>query len=146
MSMDFYNLSKKEVSFNINNRGWRRVFLLGLMFGWEPLGTTQPSYWPEEKSWDRKNYTTNEGQVVTETDAQALANAIESAIPLLKPADPEQIKQSSNMLWELELFHRFEHAMSEGLRDPGYIFFDDIWKDKLTELVAFCRKGAFRIC
>ena len=146
MSMLFVNRQDKEVVFSINNRGWRRIFLLGLMFGWEPQGTSAPAGWLAGRSWDSKNYATNDGQVVTAADALALADAIESAIPLLKPADPDQDKQSSSMLWELELFRRFEQAMAEGSRDPGCLFFDTRWTDKLNELAAFCRKGAFKIC
>ncbi len=36
MSMDFINTKDRTVTFSINNRGWRRIYLLGLMFGWIP--------------------------------------------------------------------------------------------------------------
>lgn len=146
MSMDFYNTKDREITFSINNRGWRRIYLLGLMFGWVPRGTTAPPGWSGEKPWDEQNYTTNDGQVVSAADALELAQAIEQAIPLLKAPEPMYARQQASFAWELELFHRFGQAMENGMRDPGYIFFDTRWKDRLTELVTFCRKGAFKIC
>ena len=146
MSMDFFNTADKAVRFSINNRGWRRIYLLGLMFGWVLQGTTTPPGWSGEKPWDAQNYSTNEGQVVTEADALELAKAIAQAIPLLKPPEAMNAPQPVGFMWELELFQRFGQAMENGVRDPGYIFFDARWSDKLNELVAFCQKGAFKIC
>lgn len=146
MSMDFCSIDDKAVTYSINNRGWRRIFLLGLMFGWVPRGTTAPAGWDGRRPWDAQNYTTNDCQVVTALDALDLANAIIQAIPLLKAPTAADKPQPAGYLWELELFRRFEHAMETGLRDPGYIFFDARWSDKLTELAGFCRKGAFKIC
>ena len=146
MSMDFINTKNRTVTFSINNRGWRRIYLLGLMFGWIPQGTTTPPGWCGEKPWETQNYTTNEGQVVTADDALELARAIEQAIPLLKASEPSQTRQQESFAWEFELYQRFARAMENGVRDPEYLFFDDRWSEKLNELAAFCRKGAFKIC
>jgi len=40
---------------------------------------------------------------------------------------------------------RCQFASLNGLRDPNFIFFDYTWKEKLTELVDFCRHGGFVI-
>lgn len=144
--MDFFNVENKTVSFSINNRGWRRIYLLALMFGWVPQGTTAPPGWSGGKPWDAQNYSTNEGQVVTSADALELAKAISQAIPMLKPLESMNARQQGGFMWEMELFQRFGQAIENGVRDPGYIFFDERWFDKLNELVVFCRKGAFKIC
>jgi len=144
--MDFFNLENKMISFSINNRGWRRIYLLALMFGWVPQGTTTPPGWSGGKPWDAQNYSTNEGQVVTSADALELAKAISQAIPMLEPPVSMNARQQGGFMWEMELFQRFGQAMEKGVRDPGYIFFDERWSDKLNELVVFCQKGAFKIC
>jgi len=146
MSMDFFNTKDRTVTFSINNRGWHRIYLLGLIFGWVPQGTTTPHGWRGENPWDAQNYTTNDGQVVTADDPLELARAIEQAIPLLKASEPSEMRQKTSFTWELELYQRFARALENGVRDPGYIFFDTRWSEKLNELVTFCRKGAFKIC
>ncbi len=141
MSMFFVNANNQSVHFDINNRGWRRIFSLAQMYGWIPRGTQST-----EQEWDPGNYFTNDGQKVTFEDALELGNAIESAIPDLKQKDPENSPERLfGAFWELEMYSRTSKAIADGVKDPAYIFFNSDWTEKLTELADFCRQGAFLI-
>ena len=63
---------------------WPVVLKLAQSYGWKPEGTQGPDYDdPNLKmsdDWDG-NYLTNDGQIVTDDDAAALADALESALP-----------------------------------------------------------------
>mgnify|MGYP000873561233 FL=1 len=138
MSMDFVSVKDEKISFNISNRGWRRIFFLALMYGWKPAGTVGYG--------DSQTYFLNDGQLVTREDALELGRAIEMAIPDLKEADPanDPVSQFGSD-WELEMWERTFECIVESRRDPAYIFFDSIWSQKLTELVELCQAGEFRI-
>lgn len=141
MSMFFVNIENHSVNFDINSRGWRRIFSLAKMYGWTPVGTQST-----DQEWDPRNYFTNDGQKVTIEDALELGKAIESAIPDLKPKDPENDPETLfGMFWELEMYKRAEKAKVAGIKDPNYIFFNTGWTEKLTELSDFCKQGAFLI-
>jgi len=145
MGMLFVNIDKEDVKFQINNRGWRRIHRLAVMFGWKPQGTREYLAFFKEP-WDSCNYFTNDGQLVTQKDTLALADAIEWAITKLKEEDPDDDPEKKyGSSWEFEMIRRMEIAMSVGLKDPGYIFFSTFWTNKLTEFVGFCRQGAFVI-
>lgn len=144
MSKDLIN--EKQSTFYINNRGWRRIFRLAIMFGWEPMGTQKPADWESESEWEGMNYESNDGQIVRAEDAAHFADAIEEAIGMLEDeADEDGGSAFSGWEWEMEMVRRFRAAMLYGLKDPGFIFFDRSWEEKLTELVVFCREGAFAI-
>ncbi len=171
MGVDFINLDNEDLRFRINHRGWRRIFRLAVMFGWEPQGTRQPygdfqkAPWhqrdessfaalisdpPDDQflypRWDSGDYFSNFGQEVTDQDAFALADAVESAIPLLMVRDAkDNPSEKYGEDWEDEMVLRCQFASLNGLRDPNFIFFDYTWKEKLTELVDFCRHGGFVI-
>jgi len=62
------------------------------MYGWKPASTLPPETWRRGKPWNR-GYFTNDGGVVSEADARALAAAIERALPDIpqhRPLDPPQ--------------------------------------------------------
>src|SRR3954468_5281687 len=68
---------------------WLKLLRLAAAHGWKPMGTTQP---PEEavyfpSGWDSNNYTTNDGQIVSEPDARALADALEASLPHIPDSD-----------------------------------------------------------
>ncbi len=138
MSMDFINVDDEKLGFHINNRGWRRVFCLALMYGWEPAGTIGEGI--------SLNYFLNDGQLVTRDDALELGRAIERAIPDLKEEDPACAPEVLfGDFWEDEMCKRTVEALQEGRKDPAYIFFTTGWTKRLTELVEFCKAGEFRI-
>ena len=136
--MDFENVNDHNISFNINNRGWRRIYCLARMYGWEPTGTVSDG--------ESQGYFLNDGQLVTREDALELGRAIAMAIPDLEDENPSNDPEAQfGWFWELEMWKRNEKSIEEGKRDPAYIFFDSTWSEKLTELVEFCKAGEFRI-
>ena len=136
----------KDNSFEINNRGWRRIFLLATMFDWRPRGTLPPPDWNCADPWNPKNYHSNDGQRVTALDAFDLANAIERAIDMLEGKKHyESIEKKYGFNWELEMIRRWKAAQAYDLKDPAFIFFDIRWEEKLLELVNFNRQGEFVI-
>lgn len=145
MGMLFIN-TKNNSKFYINNRGWRRIFRLAIMFDWKPQGTQAPAEWNYLKKWDSMDYFTNESQVVTGIDAYDLAEAVDWAIHLLKEdAYKKPIEEVIGPDWEDEMVRRWRAALSYDLKDPGFIFFDLGSRNILTEFVEFCKGGEFRI-
>src|SRR5439155_9949269 len=63
---------------------WPKLLRLAQAYGWRPRGTTLPE--DSDGSWDR-NYTSNDGQVVSSEDAAALADALEAALPHIPDHD-----------------------------------------------------------
>lgn len=144
MCMLFINVDRQDVQFYINNRGWRRIFRLAIMFGWVPQGTRVYINTSCKEPWDPNDYFTNDGQLVTRKDALELANAIEWAITMLKEENPnDDPEEKFGSEWEFEMIRRMDEAMRVGLKDPGFIFFDTNWTKRLTEFVEFCRYGEF---
>ncbi len=141
MSMFFVNVDNQSVEFDINNRGWRRIYNLARMYGWNPRGTQSI-----DQEWDPMNYFTNDGQKVTTEDALEFGKAIELAIPDLKQKDPENDPEKLfGAFWEIEMHLRMGKVIMDGIKDPAFIFFNTDWTKKLTELADFCRQGAFLI-
>lgn len=141
MSMDF--IGQNGQTLYLNNRGWRRVFRLALMFDWIPTGTLPPIDWPANNLWDPMDYWSNSGQIMSAADTAALAIALERAIPLLRERDPEQDPDKLfGEDWEWEMVQRLEYALYARIKDPAWIFFSINWKEKLQECVTFFQNGA----
>jgi len=97
MGMDLYGVGKQ---FHFNNVGWRLVLEMALDHAWRPAGTEyNPWEWCRAKGLDQDNltpddaalvakqkaewdggYTSNDFQIVTASDAAALADALEVAL------------------------------------------------------------------
>ncbi len=45
MTMDFYTINLPTQRYHITNRGWRLVYTLAQMYGWEPQGTLPRDDW-----------------------------------------------------------------------------------------------------
>jgi hypothetical protein len=84
MSVDLFALTRTEPDTHLgfSTIVWFRILALAEAYGWEPTGTEAP---PDDPSWNG-NYTSNDAQVVTETDARQLAEALERALRKM-PAD-----------------------------------------------------------
>lgn len=152
MSVDLVN--ENDSSFWTNNRAWYRILSLALMYGWKPAGTLRPPDWDDhprlkDEIWDG-GYATNDGQIVTDVDALAMAAALEESlvdIPEQKPqvamgAERTKGNVAEVLLQEIEVIHQAVHS---GVRDPTAIGVYEIYKVKLNELIDFCREGEFRI-
>ena len=92
MGMDLYNTeSRKSVSYN--RITWTFLLYAAQDYGWEPAGTVMPGHddWPG-------SYGTNEQQMVTASDASALAAALERCLQ-----DPAEAMQSHERKFMEEL-------------------------------------------
>jgi hypothetical protein len=70
---------RDDSSFSFSTIEWEKVLELGKEYGWIPLGTSAPL----EKTWNG-GYLSNDGQIVSNEDGEALANAlIQAQIPEL---------------------------------------------------------------
>ena len=73
MSVDIYSRAGDETFFS--NAGWAFVLKFATAYGWRPAGTIAPS---GRKGWNG-NYDAPEGQTISDSDANALAEAIAAA-------------------------------------------------------------------
>jgi hypothetical protein len=129
MGMDLEN-SKGYFRWNIWY--WRDVLDLGLMYGWQPMGTELES----EEDWCGTYYT-NDGQLVNSDDALALADTLELAVndipdatALGNPNSSEQIGTNEDEFDpEADLLSKFSGEE----------------KPYLKEFITFCREGGFNI-
>jgi hypothetical protein len=69
MGMDLTN--NRGEYFSINRAGWSKCLNTAFDFGWKPEGTEHEDY----QDWDG-NYTSNDGQVITAKDANALSGSL----------------------------------------------------------------------
>ena len=80
--------------------GWRRMLQLAQEFGWTPEGTVEMDYmqldadFPDKETAaraERAGYFSNDGQLVTDTDAAAIAMALRRA--LQSPSTPRDVEE-----------------------------------------------------
>jgi len=148
MSVDLINETGN--TFRTGNRSWRKIFILAQMYGWEPACTLSPPDWDDhprlkDEPWDG-GYFTNDGQVVTSPDAHNLAAALEEA--LLDITDEIPAEEVSGQDPIVVLFQEIltrEMALKSGIRSPALIEVASLYKDKIRELIDFCRQGSFQI-
>jgi hypothetical protein len=108
--------------------------------GWKPRGTTQRAenlaYFPDGR-WDGANYTTNDGQIVCVEDANALANALEAALPNIP--DYDTLAKYRVADGGIEIAPNPPQA-------PDADWFSGVEaKAEVVKFIQFCRRGSFRI-
>lgn len=76
MGYDFVNSNGED--FHLNVSGWGTIANIAKDFGWSPQGTLTPENWNEQRDgiW-KGGYFTNDGQIISDHDARAIAGAIE---------------------------------------------------------------------
>jgi len=113
---------------------WPKLLRLAQAHGWRPRGTTLPG--DSGGTWDR-NYTSNDGQIVSAEDAAALADALEAALPHIPDHDAlAEYREPDGML---EIAPRHPPA-------PDSAWFSTpSGKANVAAFIRFCREGAFQI-
>jgi len=118
---------------------WPKLLRLAEAHGWKPRGTSQPQeelrYFPNGM-WDNRNYTTNDGQIVSAEDATALAAALESALPQIPHEDA------------LAKYRTAEGGIEIAPNPPDAVdadWFSGETKMQVVKFIAFGRGGSFRI-
>jgi hypothetical protein len=119
---------------------WPKLLRLARAHGWEPKGTSQPPgeevHFPNGR-WDSTNYTSNDGQIVSADDAQALALALERALPHIPDDDALAKYRLPN--------GNIEIAPNHPPAPDADWFSGAEPKTDVEQFIAFCRQGSFRI-
>ena len=131
MGYDLISL-KDDSRFCVNMSGLRPLLELAEQFGWEPEGTDPSKYLSLSKREEIKSndfdydggYFTNDGQVVTSTDANKIADALEKAL-----------KEIPN---DGEICEEMMYLLSKGQSN-------EFKKSHVEAFIKFCRIGAFTI-
>ncbi len=122
---------------------WSKVLLLAYEYGWEPLGTEMDGWINSETGelieppdeWNG-NYTSNEGQWVTEEDASRIADALEDA---LEDIPDREVDKTGVVHRPVSLFDLLRD------RTDPLEFFSGAGKRRIRAVIKFCRAGGFRI-
>ena len=145
MSMDLIGGSDGDrIDFTCRLSAWVEILRLAKFAGWEPAGTERP-YWlrgdvPDEAlnacydGWDG-GYLSNDGQFVTATDATALADALERALP-----DIERLEQAVAAVHAAAHRENWPRGLADALKQlagPG--------RAGVSEIIRLCRAGGFWI-
>ena len=130
------NFDNSEFSFS--GTGWSFCLILAEQFGWIPEGTKKPKVYEFFKKWPG-NYDTNEGQFVSKSDANKMADSIETALKSESLEEQAKIVASAiedgvkKALGELPADYKVQADI------------DDDFKSHYKSFIAFCRKGEFSI-
>jgi cell wall assembly regulator SMI1 len=103
--------------------GWHVALDLASQFGWKPTGTCPPRR-VRVADWDAEDYTSRQGQQVTAADALALAAALGRALKAIPKGSAARPAEAAS---------------------PAVAFFTGRSRSGLAGLVAYCKRGAFRI-
>lgn len=137
--------------FSANWGGWYALLNLANEFGWSPAGCLEMDYtnlaWshPDESSYkgERLGYNSNDGQLVTDSDAANIALALRRAL-----SDPTNPAASSVINFGDEGDVRsveYQVALAKQfMKDPTSID-DRLPVSFVREFLALCEKGGFRI-
>lgn len=122
-----YDLRNKNEAFRA--AWWGDLLTLAQYYGWQPEGTQAPEYFSDPAyaittAWDG-SYSWNDGQRVTESDAAALAVALESALPFVAEQKNYTDEMPRSAISITDIFSG----------ERGY----------LQEVIDFCRAGEFII-
>lgn len=124
--------------FDFSGSGWSFCLILAEQFGWIPEGTKRPKSYGISKKWPG-NYDSNEGQIVSSSDAEKLSIAIGSALnsPALESKAKEVGLIIENEIKQVfgELFNDYEIQID----------INDEFRSYYTEFIKFCKKGGFTI-
>jgi hypothetical protein len=164
---------KRSARFWFNIDEWPLVLKLAQIHGWEPEGT-QPSFddrlistgGAEDTDTDEHTdkaysggewngtYLLNRMQSVTDSDAAALADAVEQAlehipaVPIDKQLENRRVLYLENSDGPEEVVDKILERFTDDFTkeaDPHLQFSGPAHKEKLEDFVDFCRRGGFTI-
>lgn len=119
--------------------GWSLALWLAESYGWQPEGTTLSQIDEESglTEWSG-GYWTNDGQRISNRDALSIADACERAL-----SDPEYETRAVGIRTRLneELAKEVPEFTFEPVDRSDIVKF----RDRVQELIDFCRKGGFII-
>lgn len=125
------------------------VLRLAYIHGWRPRGTREPDDWQGVASdgvtprlWNARNYWSRRGQKVTDEDAAAMSEALETALPDIPDHDAIAHKVASTIDFPDRPAWRFLNPFR---RINPYEYFSGAGKARLTRFIGFCAQGGFTI-
>ncbi len=148
MTIDLYRAD--DDTFQLEYFGiWQKVLELARLYGWEPVGTLQPPEWESPESGDpwAGRYDMYLGERVSDTDASAMANALERALDDL----PDHTMPDRIIETEIEeIDQENQISISFYIIEPNpelnlFEAFGGQYKDSLKALISFCKKGGYHI-
>lgn len=152
MSIDLASIHDPNDTMHFSALTWNRLFILANMFGWQPKGTLpcvncenpNNSQGFEPYIWDG-NYSTNDGQSVSDRDALNMAHALEIAIEHIPDARTCKVDEPRNQ----KTYSDFMKQLIEDGDFDSYFcplcYFSGDAKQLVVDFTAFCHKGEFRI-
>jgi len=154
--------------FRFSSLCWVKLLELAHLYGWAPSGTTLPGFEHEGlgylelaagEVWDG-HYDSNDGQVVSASDAAALAAALERALDDLPnhhacvvgvheagrpPADIGISEFVAQVIREAMPGARCVSYGPDPQASPIAFWSGAEMKDKVTAFIGYCQQGSFRI-
>ena len=132
--MSFELHSNTGERFRFSGAGWGYYLNLAGRYGWQEAGTLRPDILPESESWSG-TYDSNDGQWVSDEDAEALARALQAAL-----ADPQRVER-------LTVAAKAEsETLTQATGRPCHIRVETNDADYIRQMIGFFKKGRFRIC
>ena len=128
--------SENGSTFEFSGTGWAFYLNLAEVFGWKPEGTKKPKNYGILKKWHGA-YDSNEGQFVTQSDAQALSVSLERAL------SSEHLDEKAS-----SIASQLENTLKQALGDqipPGFKISPNVDKNYISNFVSFCKGGGFYI-
>ena len=131
MSFELHNESGER--FRFSRAGWEYYLNLASDYGWQAVGTLPPDGMTDSDSWE-KNYASNDGQWVSNEDAEALARALQAALD-----DPRRVER-------LTLRAKAEsEALSQATGRPCQVRVETEDAVYIGQMIEFFNKGRFKI-
>ena len=150
-----YDLIQSNNYWAFNPPTWRLVISLAQLGGWQPAGT-KLDYLPldpdkEPIDWDG-SYFGNNGQFVTDEDARALADGLESwlncttALDIFDPFDEKIEASESTEVFKCLIDERLRCHITEPCdRTMLRVFRGEEIREHFRIFARFCRRGGFSI-
>jgi hypothetical protein len=137
MSRDdpFVTIYNSHCEFNLPSHDWRRILWIAQCYGWQPAGTAPPKDFATEAgscrrrsvNWDGV-YFPPDGQEIKVEDAEALATALERALPDIPN---RETNERPDPAW-------FEDLPMPGVNCLGA--FKGVRKEILSAFIGHCRE------
>jgi hypothetical protein len=142
MGMDLYG---KGGDLWFSTHAWRYALELAHEHGWEPAGTEPPEqYRQAAEDWDG-SYFWNSYQSVTDEDAWSIADALERAYAHIPDEQTVGIRAATTY-HELPSGEKIGGiGVETGEHLTPYDWYSGEAKQRIRELIGFCRAGGFSI-
>jgi hypothetical protein len=150
MGFDLTSIDDGKRTFRFNQGGWDSVLRLACLGGWKAAGCVHP------RRQKRISYYSNDGQIVMEGDAYAIAEALERMLPDIPRKD--MVPEDHIQRMTPAAIKALASTKGDGtcpclwcgggkLREPGPLewFSGPEGRRKIKDFIEFCRGGAFTI-